>query len=562
MRSRRACLGVHIGHDRGAAIVVDGKIAACVAEERLDRRKHSPSPELPFRSIRAVLAACDLTANDLAGVAISYTNVVIGGIVDQLAAELRDGLAHPDLIVLGASHHWCHALSAYHTSGAECASIVVADGAGDIVGSRLEAESVFLARGAEIVQHSQRLQDFGLTRTDRRNIFNLAYMHDLDKAKQISLGRKYEQLTYLIGFGHDQSGKTMGLAAYGKPMFSVQPEIDDRLNFSLTMADLLVAVDEEFHRSKMPWHRFLVERRADIAATTQTALEDFIIAFLRAVYEQQPNETLCVAGGVFLNCKMNHEILRKTPFKRLHVFPAAGDDGQAVGAAFHAYRELCGSPEVGGIRDVFFGPTNPPEDVEKAVAQFQLYAKKYDEPWLIERIVDDLAAGRIVAIVRGRSEIGPRALCHRSILADPRKPGMRDQLNRIKGRELFRPFAPVTTSEAQFKYFELEQESPFMLFATRLKQAYKDKFPAIVHVDGTSRVQAIEKDIDPFMHALLVAFGTKTGHPVLLNTSFNLAGDPIVETAHDAVSTYLASNLDCLVLEDVYVADKTRRVPR
>lgn len=540
-------------------MVKNGVLVACVSEERLDRRKHSNSPEIPLRAIRAVLDIEGISADRLAAAAISYTNVVIGDIVDQLTDELHDLLKVPTLRVFGANHHECHALSTYFTSGEKDALVVVADGAGDIVDARIEAESVFEGAGATLSFVGARLQDFGLTRTDRRNTFNPAYMHSVDREKQISLGRKYEQLTYLIGFGHGQSGKTMGLAAYAQPLFEIPAQKGVGLDFSLTFADALDQVNAIWLASGKPWHRFVKDNKAPLAASAQALIENYMVGLLNDLHRERPHEALCVAGGLFLNCKMNHEILRRTPFRRLHIFPAAGDDGQAVGAAFLAHRRVAvpSAPQV--LDTAYYGPAHGTAEINDRIDHFGLYSKAYDSAWLIERMADDLAAGKVIGLLRGRSEIGPRALGHRSILADPRRKGMKDLLNRIKGREAFRPFAPMTTAEDQFEYFDLVQASPFMLLATSLKPQHHETLPAIVHADGTSRVQAVSKTAEPFLHNLLKAFEARTGYPIILNTSFNLAGEPIVQSPHDAISTYLRSNLDVLVMENVYVDQKASR---
>lgn len=553
MRASSHFLGVHIGHDRGAALVSDGRLVACVAEERLDRRKHSNSPDLPMLSIRALLRSRGLSPLELEGAAISYTNVSIDRVIGQLRDELRDLLDVPHLPVLGAEHHLCHALSAYFTSGVDDAIVVVADGAGDIVGSQIEAESYFEAEGTDVTLLTRRLQDFGLTRTDRRNAFNPDYLHEVDRNKEISLGRKYEQFTYLIGFGHSQAGKTMGLAAYGEPLFRI-PIQDGGTQFSLRFADGIDELHALWAQSDEPWHRFVRNRAARIAATAQALLEDFIVEALRGVHETSPRTTLCAAGGVFLNCKLNHEILKRTPFRHLHVFPAAGDDGQAVGAAFYAYNQLAGPRLPSPLPNVFLGPSYQPEEIEERLAHFELAAERLSDHDLAERLAEELSDGRFYGVLRGRSEIGPRALGHRSILADPRRCDARERLNRLKGREQFRPFAPMVCAEEQFRYFVLEQESRFMLLATEIQAAYRSSLPAVVHADGTSRVQAVEREEDPFMHSVLRQFEHRSGFPILLNTSFNIAGDPIVESPHDAIATFLASGLDGLVLENYLVS--------
>jgi carbamoyltransferase len=555
-------LGVHIGHDRGAALVSDGELVAQIAEERLDRRKHSPSPELPLRSIRAVLDLSAVRAEDLGVVGISYTGVQIERIVELLRDELRDALAVPNLDVVGLGHHECHAWAAYGTSDADRALIVVADGGGDLVGDRLEAESVYVGAGDAIELVDRRLQDVGLMNMSRRNSFVLPYMADADRGKVISLGHKYEQFTYLAGFGHREAGKTMGLAAYGQPMFVPEVPAFDGVHFPMTFETALTEIDHVWRRSGTPWHRFVEQRSADIAATGQRLLEEYMLALLTALDPGGTYGTLCAAGGVFLNCQMNGRILAERRFSEVHVVPAAGDDGLSIGAAFNAYRRVFGTVVRGSAPLPFLGPNYGDDDVRRALAPAGLLADRLDDAALIERIAVELAAGKVIGLARGRSETGPRALCHRSILADPRVVGMKDRLNALKGREPFRPFAPIVTAEDQARYFELTQLSPYMLLATRLRPALRAQLPAIVHVDGSSRVQAVARSKEPFVHSLLRAFEARSGHPVLLNTSFNLAEEPIVESPADAVATYLRSQLDALVVGSYYIDSKDRTARR
>ncbi len=559
---RQHSLGVHLGHDRGAALVSDGQLIAQIAEERLDRRKHSNSPELPLKSIKAVLDTAGIRAGDLAIAGISYTNVEIDRVIHLLRDELRDALAAPQLEVLGVGHHDCHAWSTYCTSDLDAAMIVVADGSGDIIGHRVEAESVYVGSGDGIELIDRRLQDFGLARMTRRNSFLLPYMTEVDRKKQISLGHKYEQFTYLSGFGEREGGKTMGLAAYGKSLLETRiPAIED-LQFFLTFETGLTDVDRTWQNSGEPWHRFARGRAADIAATGQHLLEEYMIALLNALNPAGSHRALCGAGGVFLNCQLNGRILADTRFQRIHVVPAAGDDGLCIGAAFYTFHQAFRRLRRGADTLPFLGPSYGDTVIEEWLDYFGLQARRLGNPELAERMAADLAEGRIIGLLRGRSETGPRALCHRSILADPRDAGMKDRLNRLKGREPFRPFAPVVTEEAQVKYFELEQSSPYMLLATRLRPQFRSALPAIVHVDGSSRVQAVPDGKEPFVRALLRAFEIRTGFPMLLNTSFNLAGDPIVESPYDALVTYLRSSIDVLVMEGFYVDTKVPMRPQ
>ena len=334
---RRNVLGIHIGHDRGAALVQGGELVAQIAEERVDRRKHSNSPELPLKAISSVLDIARIAGHDLAAVGISYTNVVIGDILAQLTPEVRDFLKSPSVPVHGLNHHDCHAWSTYCTSDFDSSLILIADGAGDIVGDQVEAESLYVGENGQIRLLERRLQDFGLTRTDRRNAFNLAYMAERDKRKQISLGRKYEQFTYLLGFGHGHAGKTMALAAYGEPLFSRDVASFSGLQFSLTFKDGLDQIDEAWRRSGEPWHKFVRTQAAPIAASAQAMLEKYVTHLLGGLDAFKYQKRLCAAGGVFLNCQLNQRVLETTGFEKVHIFPAAGDDGQCVGAAFAAY---------------------------------------------------------------------------------------------------------------------------------------------------------------------------------------------------------------------------------
>ena len=245
----RHALGIHIGHDRGAALVSDGTLVAQIAEERLDRRKHSNSPELPLHSILAVLEIGRIRPADLGVAGISYTNVEIENIIALLRDEVRDALGTPSLNVLGVGHHDCHAWSSYCTSDVEDALIVVADGSGDIIGGRIESESVYAGSGDVISLIDRRLQDFGSSRMTRRNSFLLPYMIGADRRKGISLGNKYEQFTYLAGFGQREGGKTMGLAAYANPLFRPEvPTIRD-LQFPLKFETGLLEIDRIWRQS-------------------------------------------------------------------------------------------------------------------------------------------------------------------------------------------------------------------------------------------------------------------------------------------------------------------------
>lgn len=546
-------LGIHIGHDRSAAIVRDGKLIAHLAQERIDRIKHSNSPEIPYEAIKKLLEWCNIKPDQISGIGISYTNVVIEDILNQLSDELRATLGINDIPIIGVGHHLAHAYSTYFTSDFNKSLILVADGAGDIVGAKIEAESIYTGHAGKIKLEEQRLQDFGLMKTDRRNSFYPDYMHQLDLNKEISIGRKYEQLTYLIGFKHGEAGKTMGLASYAKPLMELEQPTFSGLDFSLTYQEYLDKVNEFRVQHRLSWYELLSTQKESIASLAQLIAENYILTILNSINSKGDYSDLCLAGGVFLNCLLNQRILEKAKFKRIHIIPAAGDDGQSVGTAIYAYHQVFEGINPSSAPLPYLGISHSDMAIEERLKYFKLPFQKLNDSDLCAFLAKSLSEGQTVGMMRGRSEMGPRALCHRSIITDSRPESMKDKLNKLKGRELFRPFAPVVTAEDEFKYFELIQSSPYMLLATKTKEQYKEALAAVTHVDGTARVQSVLKEHDPFMHQLLESFKSLTGYSVLLNTSFNIAGDPIVESPHDAISAFLNCDLDLLVMENYLV---------
>ncbi|MBV9155390.1 MAG: hypothetical protein JO097_03955, partial [Acidobacteriaceae bacterium] len=558
MRSKGWTLGLHIGHDRSVAAVRDGVLIGHLAEERMDRVKYSNSDQLPERSFRALTQYLDLDVRDLDAVGISYTNVEIDAIIDQLAEDVHAMIGRRDVEVFGCGHHRAHALSTFYTSGFDQALVLVADGAGDLVDGKLEAESVYLADALGVRLVAQRLQEQSATRMDRRNCFNPQYMDPDDLSKAISLGRKYEQFTHMVGFRRGEAGKLMALASYGQPI--IEPEVPDfdGIDFPLAFGDYITVIETLRERTGESWHAFVRRSARDIAATCQSVVEAYVLRMVNNLAESYDVRQLCLAGGFFLNCLLNHRIMSGTPYSDVHIIPAAGDDGQSVGAAFEAAIQVGVNPmRLPRPTVPYLGLAHSRGEISEALEHFRLPYRRLPEPLLIERMVDTLAAGGTIGLLRGRSEMGPRALCHRSILAHPRYSEIRDDLNRIKGREPFRPFAPVVTAEEQFDYFDLHAPSPYMLFACTVKPEYRDVLAGVTHVDGTARVQAVSAEDEPFVHRLLCEFRQRSGFGVLLNTSFNLAGDPLVEGPHDAITTFLSSSLDALVMEDYYVTSRS-----
>jgi carbamoyltransferase len=559
----RYTLGLHANHDRSASLLRDGLLVGHLAQERLDRIKHSEFNDLPFESIDAVLADAGIGVRDLAAVGFSFVSCDIETAAPEFKREFCERYGLDDLPFFGVSHHRAHALSVWNTIEMDRALVLVVDGAGDRVGNQLEAETLYLAEGDRIEEVDKRFQDLLEGVAEKPHLCNYGLMPEDYRHKQLSVAQKYEQFTQLVGFGHFEDGKTMGLASHGRPLFAFDSVSAPDLSFSLTMADLLDRVHEFEVRSGLNHREFVYRHRADLAATVQSFVEHLLLSLLTHSRGRYGRSQLCLAGGFFLNCVANHRILERGLFERVHIIPAAGDDGQSIGAAFHADLEVGGLPQRTAVPLPYLGPLYEETSIEAVLCDHRMLYRRLDDKELQRELAAHLAAGRVVGLVRGRCELGPRALCHRSLLADPRHPGMKDHLNaNVKFRESFRPYAPVVTAEDQMRIFDLRQESPSMLLACPVREEYRSRLPAITHIDGTARVQAVDAAGEPFVHGLLRRFEELSELPVLLNTSFNLAGEPIVETAADAIRTFLATAIDVLVVENFVILrrDNLQRV--
>jgi carbamoyltransferase len=382
-----------------------------------------------------------------------------------------------------------------------------------------------------------------------------------------SLGLLYTAVTTYLGFKTlEGEGKIMGLAGHGKLRFLEQfkamiPVHEDgsfrldRKYFPFTRGNRMYgrAMVELLGPVRLG-HEPIEERHCDVAATLQRFVEDIIVRQARHLHGLTGLDSICLAGGTYLNCVANGRILEDTPFKKIFVQPAAGDSGGALGAAAYLTHCVKGQPRVHVMRDAYLGPGYTAAQAKRALVNTGLAFTEYDENTLGPAVAQLLAKGKIVGWFQGRIEFGPRALGNRSILADPRDPTMKDTINlRIKHREPFRPFAPVVIEERANEYFEARYESPFMSLSVPVRQEFRAALPAITHVDGSARLQTLAKDANPRLYRLIEAFNALTGVPVLLNTSFNLQGEPIVCEPQEAVDSYLRGGLDVLVMDTMVV---------
>jgi len=557
---RRFTLGFHIGHDRGAALAADGRVIAAIAEERLDRRKHSVADALPMLSIEYVLRLTGVEAKQISGVAFTHAGCpVLPEIEENWRREIINTLELPGCPVFMVGHHLAHACAAFYTSPFRRAAVAVADGGGDIPNdTQCEAESYYAASDDGVFLVAARYQNNTVKYGTPLAVERFDYMPQSIRDSQISVGRKYQQITQMLGFKFGEAGKTMGLAPYGEPFLPFRPPVPD-FDFNLRYGDYLDHLDEAQARSGLAYSTFFRQNRARIAFDIQDFISATLTSLLRHLRRTSGQRAVCMAGGVFLNCVANARIVRESGFDDVYIVPPAGDDGQAIGAALYAYHAL--EPKRSALTrfSAFLGRAY---DDDEAIEQARLFGHPYrvfdDEAELASELAALLADGKTAGVCRGRSEVGPRALGHRSILASPLIATMKDHINQhIKYREDFRPFAPLVKADMATRFFDLPAPSPHMLLTAPVRDEHRAHLLGVTHVDGSARIQTLEQDNDPFLYAVLDRFEALTGYPVLVNTSFNTGGEPIVETPRDAFLTFRQTALDVLVFNRTLVWKKS-----
>ena len=549
-------LGIHVGHDRGAALIKDCELVGSIAEERLDRVKYSHSTGIPFKSIDALLKYHNIVFQDIDNIGISFAAVNITALKRYYLEQLCEYYKVESVDIVMVSHHLAHAEAVYNTSDFNNSIILVADGGGDLVDGLEESESVFFGNGNEISLLERRLQSNIFHKIERKQNHLYPFMNPSFYDKKISIGKKYEQISQIIGFGQGQEGKTMGLAPYGKSMIDFKEKSMSNIDFELTFADIIDTIYDKYKGAFQTYQKFILDERANIARTAQDMLESKVLNIVKYIIRKYKPQSICLSGGVFLNCVLNHKICKVASENniKVHIFPASGDDGQAIGAAFAAHKHISEVKKKTGVLP-FLGLSYTNREIDDCLKEILgIHYEIYDDETLISFIADKLYRNKIVGVLRGRSEIGPRALGHRSILANPMWQGMKDYLNsKVKHREDFRPFAPIVIEEEQFHVFDLVQHSPYMLLATTVKEKYRNQIPSVVHIDDTARIQSVSKSTDLFMHKLLMQFSKLTGVPILLNTSFNVANEPIVESPMDAITTFQKTEIDYLIIENYII---------
>jgi carbamoyltransferase len=550
-------------HDAACCLLRDGELIAAAEEERFSRVKHDP--RLPWRAFRFCLEQGGITLSDVDCVAYYESPVKklsrqiwmalhpeasdsirrrflnrLPNHVGRIEREIRRTLGYTGLLEV-FDHHQSHAASSFFYSGFEEAAMLTVDGVGEWATTT-----------------------FGKAAGSTVEILEEVHFPS-------SLGLLYSALTSYLGFEVNEGEyKVMGLAPYGEPryvdqvrklvtrgeagQYDLNLEYFDFLRRDRMYSDRLI---ELFGAPPRPPESELLGFHQDVARSIQWVLEEILLDKVTYLHSRVPSRNLCMAGGVALNCVANSRILRDGPFSELFVQPAASDAGGCLGAAALAHVRLTGErPAQGRLTHMYWGPAASGDDIAGLLAGTPLHTLDYRgrPEALLEATVDRLAAGKVVGWFQGRMEFGPRALGARSILADPRDEKMRDRINAlVKMRESFRPFAPAVLGDHAREHFAIDHPSPFMLETCQVTSPFD--LPAITHVDRSARLQTVDLESSPRFAALLARFADRTGCPILLNTSFNMRGDPIVCTPEDALLCFARSRIDALVLED-FVIDR------
>jgi len=560
-------LGINAAfHDSSAALLRDGRPVAAAEEERFTRIKHGKRPvpflsyQLPFHAIDYCLREAGIRLAEVDRIAYSFDpSLCLGGserasisLPVEPSAEPREDGRHPwePLFLAGivnaprflvddwphhlsrnrdgifsaadlppfefVEHHMAHAASTFYVSGFNEAAVLTIDGRG-------ERSSTLLSVGKGA---------------------SLSKLHEVPLPH--SLGMLYERVTSHLGFLHSSDEyKVMALASYGSdallPQVRRLVELTNDGGYEIAAYDLA----SEFGPARRPGEP-LEPRHFDLAAALQTTVEESVLEMVVRLQRRTGLTDLCLAGGVALNCVMNGRLRDEGPFQRLFVQPAAGDAGTALGAAYLVDARERGVSHEYEMTDAYLGPSYEDEAIRRVLDNAHL---NYEMPGDIADATAELLAQDLIAgWYQGRMEFGPRALGARSIVASPADPDMKDRLNAIKQREEFRPVAPAVLEERASEYFEAAQPDPFMLFVRNVRPEKASAIPSARHIDGTARVQTVSKEHAPAFHALIEAFARRTGVPVIVNTSFNTRGEPIVCTPEDALACYFTTTLDALAI--------------
>lgn len=554
-------------HDSAACLLRDGEIVAAAQEERFSRIKHDP--ELPVKAVEYCLEQGGITIDDVDYLAfydkpfLKFERILLTylytfprsyrAFLKAIPQWLGKKIWMPVVFkkelkyngpVMFPEHHMSHAASAFLVSPFEEAAILTVDGVGEWA-----TTTYGKGKGTQV-----------------ELIKEIRFPH--------SLGLLYSSLTYYLGFKVNSAEyKVMGLAPYGEPAYMDQMreliQVSDDGSFKLNMKYFAYhyglrmtskKFDKLFGAPPRGAEAELDQRHKDIAASLQAMTEEVMLKMARHLHKETGLKKLCMAGGVALNCVANGRILRDGPFEDIYIQPAASDAGGALGAAAFCYHTLLKNPRKKPMQHAFLGPEFSDDEIRKYLDEADVKYEKPERGELLKRVAKLIDEQNVIGWFQGRMEYGPRALGNRSILADARNPENKDIVNlKIKFRESFRPFAPTVLVERVSDYFEIDRPSPYMLLVAKVRKN-EHPIPSVTHVDNTARIQTIARDDNELYYDLIKEFENLTGCPVIINTSFNVRGEPIVCTPHDAFTCFMRTNMDILVMGP-YLLDKKEMPP-
>ncbi|MDP9403579.1 MAG: carbamoyltransferase [Actinomycetota bacterium] len=544
-------VGINRTQDASICVARGPSSVYSLQKERVTRRKHhwgrlGDLPNFYLPRLPCLAEPVDLVVECYSSDS-EYEN--LGAYHDELLAALQ---FRDEPRVTSISHHFAHLYSAFYPSPFSEAAVMIIDAQGSAVKDFSESFNGSSELAPDLLEISS------FYRCDRGRLECVGkQVWDGDWDRPVGLGCFYYLLTRMIfPTGEGNEGKVMGLAPFGRPGSMGMPSliVEDNKVF---IPDEWLKLFEERDRFRFSDQRASFDECANLAAEGQYAFESALLRIATWLEEQSGASNLCFAGGTALNCSANGRLLREGPFDKLFIPPSPHDGGTALGCALYGMVECSGvDSEFRWVND-FLGPEPDRDELEETVrgASPDLIVEQPDD--LVGRIVELLDGGRVVGLRHGRSESGPRALGNRSILADARHAGMQDFINfHVKGREWFRPLAPLVLLEAAAKIFDIDRPAPFMQLAADVRPEHRASLPAITHVDGTARLQTVEAENTPFLHAILTRFESRTGCPVLLNTSLNGKGDPVVETAEEALACLTTTSMHALAMPPYLVCKR------
>lgn len=557
-------------HDAAVVLVKDGRVVAAGEEERFSRKKHDSSfpakaidfclgqggikkeevdyavfYEKPFRKFHRILISAFSTYPRSYAMFREAMRVWLTQKL-WIKHEIASYLKIDPSKVLFSEHHLSHAAGSFYPSPFKKAAILTIDGVGEWTTA-----------------------SYGIGDNNKIKMISELYYPQ-------SLGLLYSAFTAFLGFEvNEGEWKVMGLAPYGKPKWTDKiwkiVRLHDDGSFSLDFSYFTFQYsDNRTYSNKFvdlfgspisPGKSYLItEKAADLAASIQVVTEEILLNLAKSLRRKTRLDNLCLSGGVALNCVANYRLLCESGFKNIYVQPAAGDSGAAMGAALYVYHHVLNNKNRFVLSDAYLGEYHDNQAIENFLKKENVKYKKMTDEKLVDHIAGCITHGKVIGWLQGRFEWGPRALGNRSIITDPRNPKMKDIINsKVKFREAFRPFAPSVLAEKADMVFDLPQNPEkhfplrFMLYVNPVKKDWRKKVPAINHADDTARPQLVYKETNPLYHGLISAFYKKTGVPLVLNTSFNLKGEPIVNTPEDAYSTFTRSGIDVLVMGNFVV---------